>query len=75
MNDLEYVRRSVSLLPDEVSLETVLEAVEAAAPPGGDTNQWRDAIQALMDRAINQLEADIMMVITRIGVKVRLLSS
>ena len=53
----------------QVGLETVLEAVEAAAPPGGDTNQWRDAIQALMDRATNQLEADIMMVITRIGVK------
>ncbi|KAL1129161.1 hypothetical protein AAG570_013692 [Ranatra chinensis] len=70
MNDLEYVRRSVSLLPDEMGLETVLEAVEAAAPlGGGDKSQWRDAIQALLDQATNQLEADIMMVITRIGVK------
>lgn len=70
MNDLEYVRRTISLIPDEVQIETVLEAVEAAAGETADREQWRRAITALMDQAVNQLEADIMMVITRIGVKV-----
>ncbi|XP_066902110.1 BAI1-associated protein 3 isoform X2 [Halyomorpha halys] len=72
MNDLEYVRRSLTLIPDEVNLETVLEAVEAAAEASGggqDRGQWRAALSSFMDRATNQLEADIMMIITRLGVK------
>lgn len=75
MNDLEYVRRSLTLIPDEVNLETVLEAVEAAAEASGggqDRGQWRAALSSFMDRATNQLEADIMMIITRLGVKVGL---
>ncbi|XP_024086156.1 BAI1-associated protein 3 isoform X2 [Cimex lectularius] len=69
MNDLEYVRRTISLIPDEVGMETVLEAVEAAAGPGVKKDQWRKAITAILDQAVNQLEADITMVITRLGVK------
>lgn len=72
MNDLEYVRRSLTLIPDEVNLESVLEAVEAAAEAscGQDRGQWRAALSSFMDHSTNQLEADIMMIITRLGVKV-----
>lgn len=67
MNDLEYVRRSVTLLPDELQVEAVLEAVDAA---GDHSTQWRDNITQLLDSATNQLLADVMMIINRIGVKV-----
>lgn len=73
MNDLEYVRRTITMIPDDVGLETVLEAVEeaaAASGSGSDRGQWRAALCAFTDRATNQLEADIMMIITRLGVKV-----
>ncbi|KAF6203098.1 hypothetical protein GE061_003513, partial [Apolygus lucorum] len=69
MNDLEYVRRTVSLIPDEVQMETVLEAVEAAAGPAVERDQWRTAVTSLLDQAVQQLEADITMIITRLGVK------
>lgn len=67
MNDLEYVRRSVSLLPDELQLEAVLEVVEAA---GDHTGQWREAMMSLLESCTNQLQSDVMHIITRIGVKV-----
>lgn len=67
MNDLEYVRRSLSLLPDELQIEAVLEAVRAT---GDHSSQWRDNIQALLDSATSQLHTDIMLIINRIGVKV-----
>ncbi|XP_054287830.1 BAI1-associated protein 3-like [Macrosteles quadrilineatus] len=68
MNDLEYVRRSVTLLPDELQVEAVLEAVDAA---GDHSTQWRDNITQLLDSATHQLLADVMMIINRIGVKMR----
>lgn len=69
MNDLEYVRRSVTLLPDELQIEAVLEAVRET---GDLSTQWRDNIQALLDSATNQLHSDIFLIINRIGVKVSL---
>ncbi|XP_039285685.1 BAI1-associated protein 3 isoform X2 [Nilaparvata lugens] len=68
MNDLEYVRRSVSLLPDELQLEAVLEVIEAA---GDRSGQWRDAMMATLETTTQQLQADVMAIIGRIGVKMR----
>ncbi|KAG8306648.1 hypothetical protein J6590_042432 [Homalodisca vitripennis] len=68
MNDLEYVRRSLSLLPDELQVEAVLDAVRAA---GDHSTQWRDNIQGLLDSATHQLNSDISLIINRIGVKMR----
>lgn len=67
MNDLEYVRRSLTLLPDELQIEAVMEAIRTT---GDLSTQWRDAVQSLLDSATNQLHNDIMMIINRIGFKV-----
>ncbi|XP_072156728.1 BAI1-associated protein 3 isoform X1 [Bemisia tabaci] len=68
VNDLEYVRRGLTVLPDELQIEEILDAVEQT---GDTTNRWRDAMYALLDTTINQLEADVLLIITRIGMKMR----
>lgn len=68
MNDLEYVRRSLTLLPDELQIEAVLDAVVAT---GDTSSQWRENILALLDSAINQLQCDITLIINRVGFRVR----
>jgi hypothetical protein len=69
VNDLEYVRRSLSVLGAELHVETVLEAVEAAIGDAG-RQQWRQALYAMLEGAINQLEARALQVINRVAAKV-----
>lgn len=68
-NDLEYVRRSLSVLGAELHVETVLEAVEAAIGDAG-RQQWRQALYAMLEGAVNQLEARALQVINRVAAKV-----
>jgi len=70
VNDLEYVRRSLSVLGAELHVETILEAVEAATGDAG-RQQWRQALYAMLEGAINQLEARALQVINRVAAKVR----
>ena len=70
VNDLEYVRRSLSVLGAELHVETILEAVEAATGDAG-RQQWRQALYAMLEGAINQLEARDLQVINRVAAKVR----
>jgi alkylhydroperoxidase family enzyme len=70
VNDLEYVRRSLSVLGAELHVETVLEAVEAATGDAG-RQQWRQALYSMLEGAINQLEARALQVINRVATKVR----
>ncbi|XP_069688099.1 BAI1-associated protein 3 isoform X2 [Periplaneta americana] len=70
VNDLEYVRRSLSVLGAELHVETVLEAVEAATGDAG-RQQWRQALYAMLEGAINQLEARALQVINRVAAKMR----
>jgi hypothetical protein len=70
VNDLEYVRRSLSVLGAELHVEVVLEAVEAATGDAGK-QQWRQALYAMLEGAINQLEARALQVINRVAAKVR----
>jgi hypothetical protein len=69
VNDLEYVRRSLSVLGAELHVEAVLEAVEAATGDAGK-QQWRQALYAMLEGAINQLEARALQVINRVAAKV-----
>lgn len=69
VNDLEYVRRSLSVLGAELHVETVLEAVEAAIGDAG-RQQWRQALYAMLEGAINQLEARALQVINKVAAKV-----
>ena len=70
VNDLEYVRRSLSVLGAELHVETILEAVDAATGDAG-RQQWRQALYAMLEGAINQLEARALQVINRVAAKVR----
>jgi hypothetical protein len=70
VNDLEYVRRSLSVLGAELHVETILEAVDAATGDAG-RQQWRKALYAMLEGAINQLEARALQVINRVAAKVR----
>lgn len=70
VNDLEYVRRSLSVLGAELHVEIILEAVEAATGDAGK-QQWRQALYAMLEGAINQLEARALQVINRVAAKVR----
>ena len=70
VNDLEYVRRSLSVLGAELHVETILEAVEVATGDAG-RQQWRQALYAMLEGAINQLEARALQVINRVAAKVR----
>jgi len=70
VNDLEYVRRSLSVLGAELHVETILEAVEAATGDAG-RQQWRQALYAMLEGAVNQLEARALQVINRVAAKVR----
>lgn len=68
INDLEYVRRTLSLLPNELQLDTMLETIEAV---DNDNFEYREEITSLLDTTINDLEAEITVIVSRIGVKVR----
>lgn len=67
MNDLEYVRRTLSLLPNELQLDTLLETIEVA---DRENFECREEISSLLDSTINSTEAEIALIISRIGVKV-----
>lgn len=68
INDLEYVRRSLSNLPVTLAVESVLEAVEATQPHG--VAEWRDALYGALEETQLTLEARALQVISRIGVRV-----
>lgn len=67
MNDLEYVRRTLSLLPNELQLDTLLETIEAA---DRENFECREEISSLLDVTINNTETEIALVISRIAIKV-----
>lgn len=67
VNDLEYVRRTLSLLPNELQLDTMLETIEAV---DNENFECREEISAILDTTINDLESEIILVISRIRVKV-----
>lgn len=69
VNDLEYVRRSLSVLGAELHVEAVLEVVEAAANESNRL-QWRQALYAILEDATMQLESRIHQVINRVSGKV-----
>lgn len=68
VNDLEYVRRSLSNLPVSLAVESVLEAVEATQPHG--VSDWRDALYGVLEETQLTLEARALQVVSRIGVRV-----
>nr|CAD7193595.1 unnamed protein product [Timema douglasi] len=70
VNDLEYVRRTLSMLGEDLHVEAVLEAVEAATE---HTNKqpWRQALYDILDDATTQLEARALQVINRVAAKMR----
>lgn len=67
INDLEYVRRSLSLLPNELQLDTMLETIEAV---DNENFEYREEITSLLDTTINDLESEITIIVSRVGVKV-----
>ncbi|XKL63074.1 hypothetical protein PGB90_005438 [Kerria lacca] len=68
MNDLEYVRRTLSLLPNELQLDTLLETIEAA---DRENFECREEISSLLDVTINNTETEIALVISRIAIKMK----
>lgn len=68
MNDLEYVRRTLSLLPNELQLDTLLETIEVA---DRENFECREEISSLLDSTIYSTEAEIALIISRIGVKMK----
>lgn len=69
VNDLEYVRRSLSNLGVSLGVEAVLDAVEAAEQ--SSTSEWRDALYGALEETQLTLEARALQVISRVGVRVR----
>uniref|UniRef100_A0A8D8TBQ9 BAI1-associated protein 3 n=1 Tax=Cacopsylla melanoneura TaxID=428564 RepID=A0A8D8TBQ9_9HEMI len=67
MNDLEFVRRHLTLLPEELNLESILDSIELKE----NTGRWREAAYLVIDTATCQLETEILLIISRIGVKMR----
>ncbi|XP_065210917.1 BAI1-associated protein 3 isoform X2 [Planococcus citri] len=68
INDLEYVRRTLSLLPNELQLDTMLETIEAV---DSENFEYREEITSLLDTTINDLESEITVIVSRVGVKMR----
>lgn len=67
MNDLEYVRRALSLLPNELQLDTLLETIEAA---DSENFECREEMSSLLDSTVNTTETEIALIVSRIGLKV-----
>lgn len=68
VNDLEYVRRSLTMLGTTLSVEPILEAVEATNCEG--SSQWREALYGALEETRLTLEARALQVISRVGIKV-----
>lgn len=68
VNDLEYVRRFLSTLATSLSVESILEAVEASNKE--NSSQWRDALYGLLEETTLTLEARTLQILSRTGAKV-----
>lgn len=69
VNDLEFVRRSLTMLGTALSVEPILEAIESAGGEG--STQWRDALYGALEETRLTLEARALQVISRVGIRVR----
>jgi len=70
VNDLEYVRRSLSTLGVSLGAEAILEAVECSPGHKEGASEWRDALYGALEETQLTLEARALQVISRIGVRV-----
>lgn len=68
VNDLEYVRRFLNMVATSLSVEPILDAVEAANCE--NPSQWRDALYGVLEETRLTLEARAMQIMSRMGVKV-----
>lgn len=67
LNDIEYVRRNLSLLPNELQLDPLLETIESA---DRENFECREEVSSLLDTAVNEMESQIGTIVSYIGIKV-----
>lgn len=67
LNDIEYVRRNLSLLPNELQLDPLLETIESA---DRENFECREEVSSLLDTTVNEMESQISMIVSYIGMKV-----
>ncbi|KAK7592924.1 hypothetical protein V9T40_007676 [Parthenolecanium corni] len=68
LNDIEYVRRNLSLLPNELQLDPLLETIESA---DRENFECREEVSSLLDTAVNEMESQIGTIVSYIGIKMR----
>lgn len=72
INGLEYVRRWLLNLGEELGVESVLQSLEGQAGEAVRL-QWRHALVSLLDQTPGQMLLFISQIISRIGAKVSLI--
>lgn len=73
VNDLEYVRRFLNMVGTSLSVEPILEAVEASN--GENPSQWREALYGMLEETRLTLEARAMQIMSKMGTKVDAVTS
>lgn len=68
MNNLEYVRRALSMIPNELQVEALLESIQNNENYEGP---YSEDMTIYIDECVADIEQEIGLITNRIGIKVR----